>query len=498
MSDAEFNIIDEKIGLFGGTLLLVGNVIAMTAFLLPAHLIADDGLGPEVAIAMLLVILPVTFSILSTLQIGGAMPAAGGSYVYGSRLISPFFGFLLPWIVVPSIWLGQLYLAFGFAEFMRFFPTFDWIPMWALMYAVMIPFIVLNVLGIRIVTQVQIVLVSIIIGGMLLFIVPGSFHIDTANYSGMFQSGTGAFFLAIVSLSIAMHGFNLATDLGEELEDPVKNIPRVLGLSAVISIGLMVLLVVVAVGVVPLEFYVENRDAGVAYAAFEFLPSAGAYLVAAAAVVGAFTSLNTLYTAYSRQLMRAARDEAIPLYFAKLHPEYQTPYRAILLLAVPALIMVPPISQTTPVLMAAVLSITSMIGAVVSAVALWNLPKRFERRYEYSIYKLPKPFLKFVAVASATVSLVFLAGVSLSIGWVLAIIFGWIVLAYPAYRYRVRSLREKKDVDLRKRMKSLHDYEEERAESGSRAGRSEADETETDSDTDAETDATGTSPANED
>lgn len=471
MSDAEFSLIDEEIGLFGGTLLIVGNVIAMTAFLLPAHLIADDGVGPEVAIAMLLVLVPVTFSLLSTLQIGGAMPAAGGSYVYGSRLISPFFGFLLPWMIVPSIWLGQLYLAFGFAEFVRFFPAFDWIPIWVLMYAVMIPFIVLNILGIRLVTQVQIVLVSIIIGGMLIFIVPGAFVIDTANYSGMFDAGAGPFFLALVSLSIAMHGFNLATDLGEELRDPVKNIPRVLGLSAVISITLMTALVVVAIGVVPLEFYVENRDAGIAVAAFEFLPWWGAYLVAAAAVVGAFTSINTLYTAYSRQLMRAARDEAIPLYFATLHPEYQTPYRAILLLAVPALLVVPPMSQTTPVIMASVLAMTSLIGAIIGSVALWNLPKRFERRYEQSIYKLPRSVLKFVAAASALVAFVFLAGVSLELGWVLAIILGWMALAYPVYRYRVRSLRRQKDVDLRERMRSLHDYEEERAEAGSRAGR---------------------------
>lgn len=170
--------------------------------------------------------------------------------------------------------------------------------------------------------------------------------------------------------------------------------------------------------------------------------------------------------------MRAARDEAIPLYFAKLHPEYQTPYRAILLLAVPALIMVPPMSQTTPVVMASVLSITGLVGGVISSVALWNLPKRFERRYEFSIYKIPRPILKVIAVTSALISLTFLAGVSLEMGWVLAIIFGWMALGYPAYRYRVRSLRKKKGVDLVERMKSLHDYEEERAEAGSRAGRS--------------------------
>lgn len=478
MTESDFSVIDEQIGLFGGTILLVGNVIAMTAFLLPAHLIADDGLGPEVAIAMVLVVLPVTFSILTTLQIGGAMPAAGGSFVYASRLISPFFGFLVPWLVVPSIWLGQLYLAFGFAEFMRFFPTFEWIPMWALMYAVLIPFIVLNVLGIRIVAQVQMVLVAIIVGGMLLFIFPGTFAIDTANYSGMFEAGIGPFFVAIISLSIAMHGFGLATDLGEELNDPVKNIPRVLALSAVISIGLMVALVVVAVGVVPTEFYVENRDAGVALAAFEFLPWWGAYLVAAAAVVGAFTSINTLYTAYSRQVMRAARDEAIPLYFAKIHPEYQTPYRAILLLSIPALLMVPVMAEYTPVVMASVLAMTSLIGITISAAALWNLPKRFERRYKYSFYKLPLPLLKFVSIGAATVAIVFLAGVSLELGWVLAIIVGWMVLAYPVFQYRARSLQQSKGVDIRARMQSLHDHEAERAESGSRAPGASTDSTE--------------------
>lgn len=474
MAESDFNVIGEKIGLVGGTLLIVGNVIAMTAFLLPAHLIAEDGVGPEMAVAMLLVLVPVTFSILTLLQIGGAMPAAGGSFVYASRLISPFFGFLVPWLVVPAIWLGQLYLAYGFAEFMRFFPAFEWIPLWALMYGVMIPFVVLNVFGIRIVTQVQIVLVTIIVGGMLLFILPGAFHVDGSNYSGAFDAGVGPFFVALISMSIAMHGFNLATDLGEELKDPVKNIPRVLGLSAVISISLMTALVVVAVGVVPTEFYVEDGspvEAGVAVAAFEFLPRAGAYLVAAAAVVGAFTSLNTLYTSYSRQIMRAARDEAIPLYFAKLHPEYETPYRAILLLAAPALVMVVPMSQTTPVIMASVLAMVSMIAAIISSIALWNLPKRFERRYEHSLYRLPRPVVKFVAVGSALVAVIFLAGVSLQLWWVLLIMLGWMALAYPAFRYRVRSLRARKDVDLNERMQSLHSHEEERAETGSRANR---------------------------
>ncbi|WP_440764533.1 hypothetical protein [Natronorubrum sp. DTA7] len=48
----------------------------------------------------------------------------------------------------------------------------------------------------------------------------------------------------------------------------------------------------------------------------------------------------------------------------------------------------------------------------------------------------------------------------------LAIILGWAVLAYSAYRYRLRSFREKRGVDLERRMTSHRDYEEECAQSG--------------------------------
>ena len=497
MSDAEFNIINTKVGLVGGTVLLIGNVIAMTVFLMPAWLIAEDGVGPEIALAMVAVSIPITFSILGSLQVGGAMPAAGGSYVYASRLISPFFGFLLPWIVIPAIWFGQVFLATGFAEFARVFVD---LPLIVLMYMVMIPFILVNVFGIRVVAQVQFLLVAIIVGGMLAFIVPGLFHIDTGTYTPMFQDGLGPFFVALVSLTIAMHGFGLATDLGEELKDPVKNIPRVLALSAVISITLMVAVVVVAVGVVEsLDFYVAEGtppdavpiEAGVAEAAGTFLPSYGYYLVALAAVVGAFTSLNTLYTAYSRQLMRAARDETIPLFFAKIHERYQSPYRSILLLGIPGLTLVPLADPRTgeaivsalglssgaatylhldPVFLSVALAATSLIGIVIASVALWNLPKRFPQRYEYSIYKLPMPLLKFVAVGGAIIGIIFLVGVSAEYWWLTGGILSWMALSYPAYRFRRWWLREKKGVDLAARMKDLHEYEQERAEAGSLEG----------------------------
>lgn len=470
MSEPDFKLIDQKVGLIGGTALVIGNVIAMTVFLLPAHLIAE-GAGPSIAIAMVIVSLPVGLSILGNLQVGGAMPAAGGSYVYATRLIHPFFGFMLPWVVVPAIWAGQVYLAYGFAEFIRFYldlyATFN-IPIVVLMYGILIPFIILNILGIRLVAKVQLALVAVILGGMLIFIVPGAFHVDPANYTPMFPEGYGPFVVAIVSLSIALNGFGIATAMGEELKDPVKNIPRVLVASAAISVTLMAAVVILAVGVVPPEFYVRNGqpiEAGVAWAAMEFLPWWGGLLVAAAAVVGAFTSINALYIESSRAIMRAARDEVLPLWIADIHSDYGTPHRAILIIGAPALLLVP--FKFSPVWLTVALAYAGMVGSVLSAYALWNLPKRFPDRYKYSLYKLPLPLLKGVAIVGATYGIIILLAVSVELWWMGIIVGTWMASAYPFYRWRVRKYREEYDVDLPERMKDLHDNEKVRARSGS-------------------------------
>lgn len=468
MDQADFSIIDAKVGLLGGTALVIGNVVAMTVFLLPAHLIAD-GAGPSIALAMVVVALVVGFGIIGRFQIGGAMPAAGGSYVYATRLVHPYFGFLLPWIVIPALWAGQVYLAYGFAEFVRFFEPLSGVPVVVLMYGVLVPFLVLNILGIRLVTAVQLLLVAIVLLGMVLFVVPGSMAVDTANYTPLFPNGLSPFFVAMVSLAIAMNGFSLATDLGEELEDPVTNIPRVLGLSAVISITLMTAVVVVAVGVVPPEYYVTEAgtpiEAGVAVAAAEFLPSWGAGIVALAAVVGAFTTVNTLYTSSSRSIMRAARDELLPGTLSKIHPRFDTPHRALLLVGVPPLFLVP--FKFSPVWLTVAMAMAGLIGSVFSAAALWNLPKRFPERYENAVYRLPKPALKAVAVTSCLTSLLLLVAVSTSLWWLALLVGGYMAAGYPVYRWRVRSLRTR-GVDLPERMKHLHDHELARAKAGQR------------------------------
>ncbi|SEH15522.1 basic amino acid/polyamine antiporter, APA family [Natronorubrum sediminis] len=455
---ADHKIIDKKVGLIGATVLIIGNVIGVSAFVLPGELAGDA--GPGIIFALLLALIPLTFGIIMSLQLGSAIPVAGGTYVYASRLVGPFWGFLLPWITIPGVWAGMLFIALGFAEYagfvadnIAFIPE---IPELGLIYGLLIPFIVLNVLGIKMVAIIQFLMVAVIILGMLAFIVPGAFIIDTGNYSEMFPYGGGEVIVAVVSLYFPLRGFRLVVELGEEMKDPAKNIPRVLGLSAAISITLLVGLIVVLIGTTS-HVALGNMDAAFAQVSLDNFPAPITALILSAAAMGALTSINMTYTAYSRLLMRAARDDIIPSPIARIHDRYDSPHVAVLVLGIPPLLVAP--FSPGVVTLSVALSLTILFGLAVSGIALWNLPKVFPQRYEYSLYKLPSWLLKFTAIG-AVVSAAFL--------WILTttqlplmtgVITAWMFVGYIFYRVRVAYF-NKRGIDLESQMSQLHESEQ--------------------------------------
>jgi basic amino acid/polyamine antiporter, APA family len=399
-AQAEYKVVDRQIGLLGGIVLMVGTVIGISVFLLPGVLIGDA--GPSIVVALLITAVPMVFSIMMLLQLGGAMPVAGGIYVYASRLIGPVWGTVIIWMVIPAIWAVLLFTAFGFAEFVRVLVD---VPAWLLMAGVLLTFMGLNIRGITVVTTLQLVMVAAIVVGFLAFIIPGLFQIEAANYTPMFPEGSEPFILAVVALFIPFQGYSMIVELGEELQDPVRNIPRVLVYGMAVAVLLSLLLTFVFTG---LDDYVTLGalgDGGVAEAAGDYLAGWIGAVVAAAAILGAFTTLNAVTTSYSRTIMRAARDDVVNSRLAELHPTTGVPHWAILVLALPPVLLIP--LNPGPVVLPVFIALTILFGGFLSAIALWNLPKRFPEAYQNSIYRLPLPLLKVAAVGSGTSSLLF-------------------------------------------------------------------------------------------
>lgn len=399
-SDNGYKVVDRQIGLVGGIVLMVGTVIGISVFLLPGVLIGDA--GPSIVIALLLTAIPMVFSILMLLQLGGAMPVAGGVYVYASKLVGKVWGTIIIWLVIPAIWAVMLFTAFGFSEFVRVLVD---VPGWILMLGVLVVFMALNLRGITLVATLQLVMVAVILLGFLAFIIPGSFQIDTANYTPMFPEGTAPFILAVVALFIPFQGYSMIVELGEELKDPIRNIPRVLMYGMALAVVLSLALVVVFVGLDRYDVLGELGDGGLAEAADVYIAGWVRWAVVIAAVLGAFTTLNAIITSYSRTLMQAARDKVISPSLAIVHPVTKVPRRAVLFLSIPPMLLIPlnPGPRVLPVFLA----LTILFGGFISAIALWNLPKRFPEAYANSIYKLPMPVVKIAAIGSAVSSLIF-------------------------------------------------------------------------------------------
>lgn len=455
--DDSTKIVGKKIGVLGAVALVVGNAISVTMFLLPAHLM-EDGVGPGIVLAVVAAALPMVFGIIVMIQLGAALPVAGGGYLYPSRLISPFWGFSIPWLVIPTIWFGLVYTAYGFGEYVRFFVD---VPMWLLIGGVLLAFVLLNLRGIQIVTVVQFAMVALIVAGMLVFIVPGAFYIDFANYSPMFPEGYGPFIVGMISLFIGMYGFNLAIDLGEELENPQRNVPRVLVYSAIVGMGLMVGVVVVAVGVMHWT-ELAGQEAGIAMVALEFLPWWASGFVALAAVIGGITTVNTLIVTYSREVMRAGRDGVIPQSLSKLHPKYQSPNRAVLLLGVPAILVIP--ISPSPTILAPGLGLVLLYAFFLLSISAWRLPTVFPERYNNAYIRIPRTLLMLVALGGGLSTLLFWVLLVSQMPLMGALILGWIAVGYLVYRYRSSKL-ESTGVNLKRKFQSLDAHEREMFES---------------------------------
>ncbi|PGF16479.1 amino acid transporter [Natrinema sp. CBA1119] len=482
MATDDFKLIRETVGPGAAIALLIGTALGMSIFLVPTQMAAAA--GPSVTIAILVSIVPMALGVLQLLQLGGAIPVAGGAYVYGSRLVGPYWGFLNIMLPVVAVWAYLLFAALGFAQYLPFLLEVVGVGLGVntvvAVVGILALFLLLNYVGIQIAARVQIGLVAVLIAGMLTFIVGGLLSFDVGNFDPMFPAGEGEpfeeglapFFLAIVLLYIPYQGFAMIIEIGEELENPVKNIPRVLAIGmsfvAVLSVGIVVALVGGASWRAAVGEDGEAVDGALAAVAGEFgtLPDAAIAFIAVAALIAAATTINTLYTSYSRTVMRASRDKLLPGFFAGIHDRFDTPHRAVIFMGVPPLIAAPFVDVfdelTGPAFLdwLVVLIVTGIfLSFMIGGVALWNLPSVFPRRYADSIYKLPLPVLKAVAVGNVVVSFVFMLLVAASAPSALLVMFVLLIVASLGYRYRVRSAATN-GVDLREEMSLLHTHEE--------------------------------------
>lgn len=348
------------LGVWSATAIVIGDTIGTGVFLVSSDMARAVGSVRLVVSAWILGLLIVLLGAFCYAELGAAFPRAGGPYVYLGRGLGPMWGFLFGWM---SSWLerpvAMAALAAGFVRFLAFlFPavatplfsghvasyefTFNTSQLIAALVVVLAT--ALNYFSVQINGDIQVLVTSLKMLAILIIIAGGVLwarktSIAAASTATPLSWGTiAALLTALVPTMWAYNGFNDLGDLGEEILDPQKNIPRAILLGLLTVGGLYVAANVVYFYVLP--FAQVAASAHVASDVVQtFAGSRGAGWLTVAMALSALGALHVVIMTGARIPYAMARDGVFFRFAERIHPTFHTPSGSLVFLGAVATIL---------------------------------------------------------------------------------------------------------------------------------------------------------------
>jgi amino acid transporter len=339
------------------------------------------GIGAGVLPAFLFAAVPAVLAALAYAMLSTAMPRAGGSYVYASRSLTPWLGFVASF----SQWFG-LSIAIGVVSyvlvpFMRDVVAavagpgaaapFDTGPVRVgISLAFLWASVALNIRGLRLYERVLIplMLLMFVLGAIVIVFgfafdhgdfavalaarepgaaLPGSAlpgsglpgpttgaagAISTpATFLGAADFGT--FLAAAAILFASFIGFDSIAQAGGEARDPERNLPRAIGLAVLVVGGFYVLFTAAVYHAIPWTFIAERAQTQdlTAPGLLGYLLAPGwTVAIVAGAAIALINDLPAMLLAVSRLMFAWAEDGVFPQRVARIHPTRGTPHVALI------------------------------------------------------------------------------------------------------------------------------------------------------------------------
>ncbi|MFZ1728720.1 MAG: amino acid permease [Bacteroidota bacterium] len=314
----------KELGLLDVYAIATGTTLSAGFFLLPG--IAAAQAGPAMIIAYLIAAVPLIPAMFCVVELGTAMPRAGGVYYFLDRTLGPVTGMIGGLGTWLALVLKVSFALVGMGAYIGlFFPALPIVPV-AIIVAVALA--VINIVGAGKSGRLQVVLVVILLSILLLFIGDASMYINPAHFEGFFDAGSTAILSTAGLVYISYVGVTKVASLSEEVKNPGRNLP--LGVFLALGTALLVyaLGTVVMVGVLPMEELAGNLTP-VASTADRIFGRTGSILVTIAALVAFVSVSNAGLLSASRYPLAMARDHLLPRFFYRLSRK-GTPIVAIL------------------------------------------------------------------------------------------------------------------------------------------------------------------------
>ena len=350
--------LNRSLGLVGLTATGVCSMIGASIYVVPFMIQRNvPGIGPYVLPAFLFASIPAIFAALAYSILASAMPRAGGSYLYASRALHPFWGFVASfsqWFGL-SIVIGVIaYVVIPFFRDLAF--ALDWtvVAAWldqglvrvVLALVILWSFIGINILGLTFYERILIPLMVLMLVLGLVVIAGGlSYSQDEFLAALALKEGRSVdlievpfnwttFLSAAAILFSSFIGFDSIAQAGGEAKNPVRNLPRAIGL-AITLVGLFYISFTYAVyHTVPWQFVAEealSKDLTAAGLLTILLPAGIGIAILLGAAIALLNDLPAMILSVSRLVFAWAEDGIFPKSLASIHPKFHTPVPAILL-----------------------------------------------------------------------------------------------------------------------------------------------------------------------
>ena len=336
-----------------GVCAMVGAGINIIPFMIQRNV---PGIGPYVLPAFLFAAVPAILAGLAYAILASAMPRAGGSYVYASRGLSPYLGFVasfsqwfalciaigvVSYVLVPFI--RDIAVAAGWPSAAATLETGS--VRLAISLGVLWTAVAANLRGIVFYQRLVVPLMFLTFALGAVVIVAG-FWFDTGDFSMALMAREGRsiadlpdtflpwpFMSASAVLFASFIGFDAIAQAGGEARQPGRNLPIAIGL-AVGSVAIFYLLFTAAVyHAVPWQYVAAEalaRDVTAPGLLGYLLPPFWTIVIVSAAAGALAKDLPAMLLATSRLMFAWAEDGIFPKVIASVHPRHRTPHVAVI------------------------------------------------------------------------------------------------------------------------------------------------------------------------